>query len=62
MAKVDAEALNKILELVNDGQVIELIKTPFGYQATVWPKGRHDLLHYHYEGDTLIEEILKIKH
>ncbi len=62
MAKVDAEALNKLLELINDGQTVELVKTPFGYQATVWPHGIHDFLHHHYEGDTLIEAILKIKH
>ena len=61
MAKIDAEALNKLLQLIDDGQTVELVKTPFGYQATVWPHGHRDFLHYHYEGDTLIETILKIK-
>jgi hypothetical protein len=61
MAKVDAEALNKILKLIDDGQLLQIEKTPFSYQVTVWPKGHKDFMHHHYEGDTLIEAILKVK-
>jgi hypothetical protein len=61
MAKVDAEALNKLLTMVNEGQLIQIEQTPFCYEVTVWPS-RHDRLnHHHYQGDTLIEAILKIK-
>jgi len=61
MAKVESEALVKLLTLINDGQLIQIEQTPFCYEVTVWPS-RHDRLnHHHYQGDTLIEAILKIK-
>lgn len=61
MAKVDAEALNHLADLINQGQLIQIEKISSGYEVTIWPY-RNDREHHHYRGDTLIEAILKIKH
>ncbi len=61
MAKSESAAYTAILELVNKGQLIQIEQTPFCYEVTVWPD-RHDRLnHTHYQGETLLEAVMKIK-
>jgi hypothetical protein len=61
MAKADAEALNILLDIVNNGGLIQIENTATCYEVTVWPS-RHDRLnHHHFQGDTLIEAVMKIK-
>lgn len=60
MAKSDELAFNKLIELINDGQVVQLQKTLSGYEVTVWPRVG-ELNHHHYQGETALEAVLKIK-
>ena len=61
MAKIDAEALNVLLDIVNNDGIVQIENTATCYEVTVWPS-RHDTLnHHHFQGETLIEAIMKVK-
>ena len=60
MAKSDELAFNKLIELVNKGQTVQIKKFVNKYEVTVWSK-EDNWVHHHYLGDTAIEAILKIK-
>lgn len=60
MAKIDQAAFTKIVDLLNKGQLIQIEQTSFCYEVTVWPDKHNRLQHSHYQGETLIEAIMKI--
>lgn len=51
--------LEKIKSLVDDGWIIELLKTPYGYQVTLSKFNQRN--HFHFEDDNLENLITKIK-
>lgn len=50
---------DKIAELINSGWILELLRTPDGYQATI--SRFDDKYHLHFEDQNLHDLILKIK-
>lgn len=60
MAKADQEAFNIIIELISKGYTVQMNDT-FGYSVIVWPSYKTDITHFHYEGDTLVDALLKCK-
>lgn len=60
MAKSDQEAFNIIIKLIDKGYTVQINDT-FGYGVIVWPKYKTEFAHYHYEGNTLTEALLKIE-
>lgn len=61
MAKKDQEAFNTIIELINRGDVLQFKKLGKKYTITVWDEYDKKIDHAHYDGNTLIEALFKIK-
>lgn len=61
MAKSDAEALNKLKELVDSGETVQIDKKFGGYEITVWINRGDKLSHHHFNGESLTETVMKIK-
>lgn len=52
-------SIDRIAELLEAGWIIELLKTPEGYQATL--SKFNDKNHFHFESEYLEDLILNIK-
>lgn len=61
MAKSDSEALNKLKQLIDAGKSIQIEKRFNGYEITIYSNTTlFDKNHNHYNGETIIEAIMKI--
>ena len=58
--KTEAAAYGALLALVNAGKIVQIENIHYGYEVTVFA-GHGDKNHGHYQGETLIEAIMKIK-
>jgi hypothetical protein len=61
MSKSESIAYGILLELSNKGGIVQIEKTAHCYEVTVWPNRHNTLNHTHFQGDTLLEAIMKIK-
>jgi len=61
MAKADQEAFNTIVSLINSGKVVQFRNLGNKYTITVWPAYDTNINHSHYDGNSLIDAISKIK-
>ena len=55
--KADAEALGILSSWIDKGYTIQLNKFVRDYEITVWKTSNKD--HSHYEGETLVEAVMK---
>jgi len=59
MSKSSAEALTKLAKMIEDGKCIKIEKVLRGIEITIWTN-KSKLEHYHIQGESLIEAIMKI--
>lgn len=60
MSKAESTAYSALLDLVNKGKIVQIENIHYGYEVTVFA-GHGDKNHGHYQGETLIEAIMKVK-
>lgn len=60
MAKVDQQAYGIIHQLLDKGYTLRIEKHKNSYEVTVWEQYNKNMEHFHYEGEGLLEALLKI--